>query len=113
MPGATVNGIDRIAGTGDEMPIDVLARRARMTTRAVRAYRTLGLLPAPRLVGRVGFYDSDHLARLEDIGRLVRRGYPLAVIRELLTAFEDGRTIRDLLDSRSPVARGRNRRTGG
>jgi DNA-binding transcriptional MerR regulator len=45
----------------------------------------------------VGWYDAVHLTRLQEIGRLVRRGYPLAVIRELLSAFEEGRTVRDIL----------------
>ncbi|MGH2692408.1 MAG: MerR family transcriptional regulator [Actinomycetota bacterium] len=73
------------------MTIDVLAQRAGMTARSIRAYRTRGLLPAPRLVRRVGWYDGGHLARLREIGLLLRRGYPLAVIGELLSAFEDGR----------------------
>jgi DNA-binding transcriptional MerR regulator len=95
--GAAVEGVDRPTGAGEQMTIDVLARRAGMTTRTVRAYRTHGLLPAPRIVGRVGWYDAVHLTRLQEIGRLVRRGYPLAVIRELLSAFEEGRTVRDIL----------------
>lgn len=82
---------------GDGMTIDVLARRAGMTTRNIRAYQTRGLLPAPRLVGRVAHYDSGHLARLKYINQLLERGFSLAVIRDLLTANEEGRSVRDLL----------------
>lgn len=81
----------------DEMTIDVLARRAGMTTRNIRAYQTRGLLPAPRLVGRVAYYDAGHLARLKYINQLLERGFSLAVIGDLLSAGEQGRSVRDLL----------------
>ncbi|MGH2690405.1 MAG: MerR family transcriptional regulator [Actinomycetota bacterium] len=83
--------------TTNGMTIDVLARRAGMTTRNIRAYQTRGLLPPPRLVGRVAHYDSGHLARLKYINQLLRRGFPLAVIRDLLAANEEGRSVRDML----------------
>lgn len=81
----------------DGMTIDVLARRAGMTTRNIRAYQTRGLLPPPRLVGRVAHYDSGHLARLKYINQLLARGFSLAVIRDLLSANEEGRSVRDML----------------
>jgi DNA-binding transcriptional MerR regulator len=96
---AVERGAGTAAGVTVDMTIDTLARLAGMTTRTVRSYRTLGLLPAPRLVGRVGWYDGGHLTRLGHIGRLVRRGYPLAVIRELLSASEAGRSVEDLFAS--------------
>jgi DNA-binding transcriptional MerR regulator len=83
--------------SGEEMTIDVLARRAGMTTRNIRAYQTRGILPAPRLVGRVAHYDSGHLARLRYVNQLLGRGFSLAVIRDLLSAKEEGRSVRDLL----------------
>ncbi|MGH2721329.1 MAG: MerR family transcriptional regulator [Actinomycetota bacterium] len=86
---------DRTAADG--MTIDVLARRAGMTTRNIRAYQTRGLLPPPRLVGRVAHYDSGHLARLKYINQLLARGFSLAVIRDLLSANEEGRSVRDML----------------
>ena len=79
------------------MTIDVLARRAGMTTRNIRAYQTRGILPPPRLVGRVAHYDSGHLARLRYVNQLLGRGFSLAVIRDLLSAKEEGRSVRDLL----------------
>ncbi|HEY8202784.1 MAG TPA: MerR family transcriptional regulator [Actinomycetota bacterium] len=79
------------------MTIDVLARRAGMTTRNIRAYQTRGILPSPRLVGRVAYYDSGHLARLKYVSQLLRRGFSLSVIHDLLSAQEEGRSVRDLL----------------
>jgi DNA-binding transcriptional MerR regulator len=79
------------------MTIDALARRAGMTTRNIRAYQTRGILPSPRLVGRVAYYDSGHLARLKYVSQLLRRGFSLSVIHDLLSAHEEGRSVRDLL----------------
>ena len=79
------------------MTVDELARRAGTTTRNVRAYQTRGLLPPPRVVGRVGHYDDHHLARLTYIGRLQERGYSLASISDLLKGYDDGRTLSQIL----------------
>ncbi|MFC6883754.1 MerR family transcriptional regulator [Actinomadura yumaensis] len=77
--------------------IDELARAAGLTARNVRAYQERGLLPPPRLRGRTGLYDESHLARLRLIGQLLGRGYTLAVIADLLSAWERGRDLGDLL----------------
>lgn len=82
----------------DEMTIDELARRSETTTRNVRAYQTRGLLPPPRVVGRVGYYDEGHLARLKYIAQLQRRGFSLAAIHDLLAAWEQGRSLSDVLE---------------
>ncbi len=81
----------------DGMTIDELARAAGVTTRSIRAYQTSGLLPHPRLAGRVGVYDEGHLARLRYIAHLQDRGFSLAAIRDLLTAWEEGRSLSDVL----------------
>ncbi|MGH2706878.1 MAG: MerR family transcriptional regulator, partial [Actinomycetota bacterium] len=80
------------------MTIDELARRGETTTRNVRAYQTRGLLPPPHVVGRVGYYNEGHLARLKYIARLQQRGLSLAAIRDLLAAWEQGRSLGDVLD---------------
>ncbi|GAA4060086.1 MerR family transcriptional regulator [Actinomadura miaoliensis] len=80
-----------------EYRIDELARAAGSTVRNIRAYQDRGLLRPPRLRGRIGIYDDAHLARLRLIGRLLRRGYTLAIIKELLTAWETGRDVGDVL----------------
>jgi DNA-binding transcriptional MerR regulator len=77
--------------------IDELAHAAGSTVRNVRAYQDRGLLPPPRLQGRVGLYDDSHLARLRLIGQLLGRGYTLATIAELISAWERGRNLSDLL----------------
>jgi DNA-binding transcriptional MerR regulator len=79
------------------MTVDELAREAGTTTRNVRSYQTRGLLPPPRVVGRVGYYDRAHLARLNYIDRLQERGFSLAAIRDLLAAWDEGKTLTDVL----------------
>lgn len=81
----------------EEMRIDELARRAGTTTRNVRAYQTRGLLPPPKMVGRVGYYGEGHLARLRYIDRLQDRGFSLPAIDDLLKAWEEGRSVSDIL----------------
>ena len=81
----------------DTMTIDELARRAGTTTRNVRAHQTRGLLPPPRMVGRVGHYGSDHLVRLAYIDRLQQRGFSLAAIRDLLQGWDEGRSLTEVL----------------
>lgn len=77
--------------------IDEAARTAGVSTRNIRAYQSLGLVPPPRLVGRVGFYDADHLQRLEAIGRLQARGFSLAGIKQLFDAYDRGEPLAALL----------------
>src|SRR5436305_14524919 len=80
-----------------EYRIDELAREAGTTVRNVRAYQDRGLLPPPRRSGRVGLYTDAHLARLRLIGQLLERGYTLANIAELVSAWERGQDIGALL----------------
>jgi DNA-binding transcriptional MerR regulator len=80
-----------------EYRIDELARAAGMTVRNVRVYQERGLLPPPRREGRVGLYDDAHLARLRLIGGLLERGYGFTHIAELMSAWERGRDLGDLL----------------
>ena len=80
-----------------EYRIDELAREAGTTVRNVRAYQDRGLLPPPRRSGRVGIYTDAHLARLRLIGQLLERGYTLANIAELVSAWERGQDIGELL----------------
>ncbi|TDC44373.1 MerR family transcriptional regulator [Actinomadura sp. KC345] len=80
-----------------EYRIDELARLGESTVRNIRAYQDRGLLPPPRLEGRVGLYDDSHLARLRLIGKLLGRGYTFAIIRDLLTAWETGKDVGEVL----------------
>lgn len=84
-------------GTERGMTIDELARQSGVTSRNIRAYQTRGLLPPPRVEGRVGFYDDTHLARLRYVSSLQERGFSLAAIQALLEAWEQGRGLNDVL----------------
>lgn len=86
------------------LTIDELAARSGATTRNVRAYQSRGLMPPPTLVGRVGYYGEGHLARLRLIAALQDRGYSLASIADLLSAWEQGRSIGDLLGFEEALA---------
>jgi len=80
--------------------IDELASRAGTTSRNVRAYQARGLLPPPALVGRTGYYDEEHLRRLELIGELQARGFSLEAIRHTLDAWSAGGDLGHLLGFR-------------
>lgn len=86
------------------MKIDELAQRAGTTSRNVRAYQERGLLPPPRLAGRVGYYGEGHLARLRHIATLLDRGFSLASIRELFDAWEHGYGLTELLGFEEALA---------
>lgn len=67
-----------------EMTIDQLAGAVGMTVRNVRAYASRGLLQAPRLVGRKGYYGVEHASRLRLIRDLLDRGYTLGAVASAL-----------------------------
>ncbi len=80
-----------------EYRIDDLARAAGTAIRNVRVYRDRGLLPAPVRVGRLALYNESHLARLRLITSMLDRGYNLAHVQEMLTAWEEGKDLGDIL----------------
>lgn len=81
----------------DLWTIDELAHKAGTTVRNVRVYQDRGLLRPPHRKGRLGLYGPEHLHRLQLVLRMLRRGYPLAVIRELVEAWEAQRDIGSVL----------------
>jgi DNA-binding transcriptional MerR regulator len=93
----------RVVGTAKELTIDQLAGAVKMTVRNVRAYASRGLIPAPRLVGRTGYYDQEHVNRLLLIRDLLDRGYTLSAVETTLaknTGLPAGHAL-DLLDTLS------------
>ncbi|WP_199429277.1 MerR family transcriptional regulator [Qaidamihabitans albus] len=80
-----------------EYRVDDLARAAGTTVGNVRVYQDRDLLPPPIRHGRVALYSEAHLARLRLILGLLDRGYTFAQIRELISAWESGRDLGDLL----------------
>ncbi|WP_454199624.1 MerR family transcriptional regulator [Nocardia sp. Marseille-Q1738] len=87
-----------------EFTIDELARAADTTVRSVRVYHERGLLPSPEVRGRIGYYGSDHLNRLQTISRLLGRGMKLNGIRELLEAWDRGDGLADVLGVKNAAA---------
>ncbi|WP_407685311.1 MerR family transcriptional regulator [Mycobacterium sp. HUMS_1102779] len=85
-----------IAAPG-EYRIEDLARLAGTTTRNIRVYRDRGLLPPPLRVGRIALYNDTHLTRLRLITSMLDRGYNIAHVREMLSAWEDGKSLGDVL----------------
>lgn len=80
-----------------QMRLDELARHADVASTTVRLYQNKGLLPGPQLVGRVGWYDDAHLTRLRLIAKLQADGFSLAGISRLLSTWERGRDLADLV----------------
>jgi DNA-binding transcriptional MerR regulator len=68
----------------EELTIDELAARVGMTVRNIRAHQSRGLVPPPRLVGRVGYYDAEHVRRLDRIRQLQDEGLNLAAVARLI-----------------------------
>ncbi len=57
-----------------------------MSVRNIRNHHTRGLLPAPTVRKRIGYYGPGHVARLELIRDLQADGFNLAAIQRLLEA---------------------------
>src|SRR3989449_11191605 len=69
---------------GASMTIDELAQRTGMTVRNIRAHQSRGLLPAPEIRGRTGYYAPEHVARLELISEMQADGFNLQAIKRLI-----------------------------
>lgn len=80
-----------------EYRVDDLARLAGTTVGNVRVYQDRGLLPPPARRGRIAVYTEAHLARLRLVLGLLERGYTFAQIHEMVSAWEAGRDLGDLL----------------
>jgi DNA-binding transcriptional MerR regulator len=92
-----------VAAAG-EYRIEELARMAGTTTRNIRVYRDRGLLHPPLRVGRVALFNDTHLTRLRLITSLLDRGYNIAHVREMLSAWEQGKNVGDMLGLESAIA---------
>jgi DNA-binding transcriptional MerR regulator len=79
------------------LTVDQLARLAGTTTRNIRAFQTMGLLPRPVLSGRTGIYRQEHLDRLRTILRLQAQGFSLGALASLFAAWEQGLTLAQVL----------------
>jgi DNA-binding transcriptional MerR regulator len=66
-----------------EMTISELAERTGMTVRNIRAHQTRGLLPPPVVRGRTGYYNEEHVARIELTREMQAEGLNLEAIRRM------------------------------
>lgn len=57
-----------------------------MSVRNIRNHQSRGLLPAPEVRARVGYYDANHVARLQLILDLQADGFNLAAIERLMSS---------------------------
>lgn len=55
-----------------------------MTVRNIRAHQSRGLLEPPRVIGRTGFYDEQHVERIALIRELQEEGFNLEAIRRIV-----------------------------
>lgn len=92
-----------VAASG-EYRIEELAQLAGTTTRNIRVYRDRGLLHPPLRVGRIALFNDTHLTRLRLITSLLDRGYNIAHVHEMLSAWEQGKGVGELLGLESAIA---------
>ena len=102
MPDADASSSD--GPPAQEWTVDQLAHDHGLPVSTLRLYQNRGLLPPPVRRGRLGFYGPDHVARLELIGELQKRGFSLAGIKELLDGWQDGRSLNEVLGLATPAA---------
>lgn len=100
-------GTDPGRANGDPdggITIGQLARRTGVTVRNIRAHQSRGLLDPPRVVGRTGYYDEEHVDRLRLILELQAEGFNLEAIRRIIdSAGEDsGELLGFTRDVRAP-----------
>jgi DNA-binding transcriptional MerR regulator len=86
----------------EDYTIDELAAAVGMTVRNVRAHQARGLLPPPRLVGRVGYYGAFHRQRLEQITQMQSEGLNLAAIARILNDGQLTAISAELFDRPEP-----------
>jgi DNA-binding transcriptional MerR regulator len=87
-----------------EYRIEELARLGGTTTRNIRVYRDRGLLHPPLRVGRIALFNDTHLTRLRLITSMLDRGYNIAHVHEMLSAWEEGKDLGDMLGLESAIA---------
>lgn len=74
----------------DSLTIGEVARRAGVSTSAIRYYEGAGLLEEPERVGNKRRYDEEVLRRLALIGGAKHAGFTIGEIRILLHGFPEG-----------------------
>ena len=68
----------------NQLTIEQLAAQSGMSVRNIRAHQARGLLAAPEVRMRVGYYGPEHVAALQLIRELQEEGFNLGGIKRLL-----------------------------
>src|ERR1700736_6094234 len=76
----------REGGEDADLTIEQLAAEVGMSVRNIRNHHSRGLLPAPEVRARVGYYGAEHVARLRLILDLQADGFNLTAIERLFSA---------------------------
>jgi DNA-binding transcriptional MerR regulator len=84
----TGNRREETSTGGYDLTIEQLAAATGMSVRNIRNHHTRGLLPPPEVRARVGYYSSEHVARLRLIQDLQADGFNLAAIERLLSGSD-------------------------
>jgi DNA-binding transcriptional MerR regulator len=108
---ASVNHLSAVdAPGGAELTIDELARETGTTVRNIRSHQSRGLLPAPDIRARTGYYGPAHVERVRMIMAMQAEGFQLKAIQRLLDRpegaaeqiFNFGRTLLSAFGDATP-----------
>jgi DNA-binding transcriptional MerR regulator len=78
---------DAFAGSDSaeaHLTVEQLAYETGMSVRNIRNHQSRGLLPPPEVRARVGYYGSEHVARLRLIQEMQSEGFKLSAISRLI-----------------------------
>ncbi len=73
-----------------ELTLSELSERTQVSSRTIRFYQSKGILPRPKIKGRVAYYADAHVERLQLIASLQDRGLRIEAIRALLSRVDKG-----------------------
>src|ERR1700680_4111663 len=76
------------SSSGYDLTVEQLAAEVGMSVRNIRNHHSRGLLPAPEVRARVGYYGADDVARLRLILDLQAGGFNLTAIERLLSGSD-------------------------
>lgn len=81
---STAPRLDDESDSPNQLTIEQLAAQSGMSVRNIRAHQARGLLSAPEVRMRVGYYGPEHVAQLRLIRELQMDGFNLGGIKRLL-----------------------------
>jgi DNA-binding transcriptional MerR regulator len=69
---------------GPQLTVEQLAYETGMSVRNIRNHQSRGLLPAPEIRARTGYYGEQHVERLRLIQQMQAQGFKLTAISRLI-----------------------------